>query len=56
MAQVRKLQKGNSIPKAETGYKFTLDGNTYNVTDEQLSEIDEGLSKLDPNLRQFLGN
>lgn len=56
MAQVRKLQKGNSIPKAETEYKFTLDGNTYNVTDEQLSEIDEGLSKLDPNLRQFLGN
>ena len=56
MSQVRKLLKGQNIPKAQQGYKFQLDGQNYNVTDEQLKEIDSQLSKLDPEYRRFLGN
>ena len=56
MSQVRKLLKGQNIPKAQQGYKFQLDGQNYNVTDEQLKEIDSQLSKLDPEYRRFLSN
>lgn len=55
MSQVRKLKNGNNIPKAENGYKFILDNQEYNVTEDQLKEIDNRLAKLDPNLRRFLG-
>ena len=56
MSQVRKLLKGQNIPKAQQGYKFQLDSQTYNVTDEQLKEIDDRISKLSPEHRRFLGN
>ena len=56
MSQVRKLLKGEIIPKAENGYKFHLDSQDYVVTDDQLKEIDNRISALDPNHRRFLGN
>ena len=57
MSQVRKLLQGNNIPKAEDGYKFVLDGIEYNITDDQLKEIDDKLSKIeDVQVRQELSN
>ena len=55
MSQVRKLLKGNKVPIAQQGYKFKLDGQEYNVTDEQLSEINNKIANLDPKHRRFLG-
>lgn len=57
MSQVRKLLQGNKIPKAKEGYKFVLDGIEYNITDDQLKEIDNKLSKIeDVQVRQELSN
>lgn len=56
MSQVRKLLQGKLIPKAQEGYKFHLDSQDYIVTDEQLKEIDNLISTLDPTHRRFLGN
>ena len=56
MSQVRKLLKGNLVPKAQQGYKFKLDSQEYNVTEDQLKEIDNQIALLDPQHRRFLGN
>lgn len=56
MSQVRKLLQGKLIPKAQEGYKFRLDSQDYTVTDDQLKEIDNLISTLDPKHRRFLGN
>lgn len=56
MSQVRKLLQGKLIPKAQEGYKFHLDSQDYTVTDDQLKEIDNLISTLDPKHRRFLGN
>ena len=56
MSQVRKLLKGNLVPKAQRGYKFKLDSQEYNVSEDQLKEIDNQIALLDPQHRRFLGN
>ena len=56
MSQVRKLLNGNKVPIAQQGYKFKLDSQDYDVTDEQLKEIDSRIANLDPQHRRFLGN
>ena len=57
MSQVRKLLQGNKIPKAQQGYKFILDNKEYTVTDKQLDEINDKLSKIkDVEIRKELSN
>lgn len=56
MSQVRKLLKGQNIPKAETGYKFHLDSQDIYLTDDQLREIDDQIAALPMERRRFLGN
>lgn len=56
MSQVRKLLKGQNIPKAETGYKFHLDSQDIYLTDDQLREIDNQIAALPMERRRFLGN
>lgn len=56
MSQVRKLLKLQSGGNTPTTYKFQLDSQSYDVTDAQLKEIDDRISKLDPNHRRFLAN
>ena len=56
MSQVRKLLKGQNIPKAENGYKFRLDSQDIYLTDEDLAEIDDRFAELPMEQRQFLSN
>lgn len=56
MSQVRKLLKGQNIPKAEEGYKFHLDSQDIYLTDDQLREIDNQIAALPMERRRFLGN
>lgn len=56
MSQVRKLLNGNSIPKAQKGYKFRLDSQDVYFTDDDLKEIDNMIAKLPMEYRRFLGN
>lgn len=56
MSQVRKLLKGQNIPKAEDGYKFHLDSQDIYLTDDQLREIDDRIAALPMERRRFLGN
>lgn len=55
MSQIRKLQQAGTVPNPATTYKYQLDSQNYDVTDEQLKEIDNRIAQLDPNLRRFLG-
>lgn len=56
MSQVRKLLKGQNIPKAQDGYKFHLDSQDIYLTDEDLAEIDEMMHSYPMQERQFLAN
>jgi hypothetical protein len=56
MSQVRKLLKGQNIPKAQNGYKFHLDSQDIYLTDDQLREIDNQIAALPMERRRFLGN
>ena len=56
MSQVRKLLKGQNIPKAETGYKFRLDSQDIYLTDKDLADIDEIMYSYPMQERQFLAN
>lgn len=56
MSQVRKLLKGQNIPKAQNGYKFHLDSQDIYLTDDQLREIDDQIAALPMERRRFLGN
>ena len=56
MSQVRKLLKGETVPKAQKGYKFQLDSQDIYFTDDDLKEIDNRIAALPMNYRRFLGN
>lgn len=56
MSQVRKLLKGQNIPKAETGYKFHLDSQDIYLTDKDLADVDEIMYSYPMQERQFLAN
>lgn len=56
MSQVRKLLKGQNIPKAEEGYKFSLDSQDIYLTDKDLADIDEIMYRYPMQERQFLAN
>ena len=56
MSQVRKLLKGQNIPKAEKGYKFSLDSQDIYLTDKDLADIDEIMYSYPMQERQFLAN
>jgi len=56
MSQVRKLLKGQNVPKAETGYKFRLDSQDIYLTDKDLADIDEIMYSYPMQERQFLAN
>ena len=56
MAQVRKLQKGDSIPKAENKYKYILDNQEVYLTDDNLKTINDKIADLPAKYKRFLGN
>ena len=53
MSQVRKLLQGNGgIPKT---YNLILDGQTFTIDDDQLTQINNEIASLDPRYRAYLG-
>lgn len=53
MSQVRKLLNGNGgIPKT---YNLILDGQTFTIDDDQLTQINNQIAALDPRHRAYLG-
>lgn len=56
MSQVRKLLKGQNIPKAETGYKFNFNNRDIYLTDEDLAEVDEIMYNAPMQERQHFAN
>lgn len=56
MSQIKKLLFGETIPKAQEGYKFNLDGRDIYYSDDDLKEIGDRIAVLPPEYRRFLGN
>ena len=56
MSQIKKLLFGETIPKAQEGYKFNLDGQDIYYSDDDLKEIGDRIAALDNNYKRFLGN
>lgn len=56
MAQVRKLKNGESIPKAQNKYKYTLDNQEVYLTDDNLNTINDRIAALPAKYKRFLGN
>jgi len=53
MSQVRKLLQGNGgIPKT---YNLILDGQTFTINDDQLTQINNEIASLNPRYRAYLG-
>lgn len=53
MSQVRKLLQGNGgIPKT---YNLILDGQTFTIDDDQLTQINNEIASLNPRYRAYLG-
>ncbi len=53
MSQVRKLLQGNGgIPKT---YNLILDGQTFTISDDQLTQINNEIASLNPRYRAYLG-
>jgi hypothetical protein len=53
MSQVRKfLQNGGNTPKT---YNLILDGQSFTINDDQLTEINNEIAALDPRHRAYLG-
>ena len=53
MSQVRKLKTGGNEPKT---YTILFDGQNVNLTEDQLSEINNQIANLDVRLKQHVGN
>lgn len=56
MAQVRKLKNGESIPKTQNKYKYTLDNQEVYLTDDNLNTINDRIAALPAKYKRFLGN